>query len=225
MLWCKTLTFNAQSRTRDEEADIESPSLRRLTPSSFLSTPPLVPSSPKDEEFEHIPSPLEHHSPHHHPLPDKETEYRSPHHTPSSSAPSSPGHRSPKHKEFGSPSSPHSSHHSPHHGPNSPHHLSPRSPHSPSHDSITALPPLPPSALDAGLRQRTHRPRQPSRLAERADGSSSSDDSSASSVADYNDEQRKKIANKTAKGWWRRYGMLGSNAALFILWLMTFRAF
>ncbi|BGP32737.1 hypothetical protein JCM10296v2_004521 [Rhodotorula toruloides] len=213
------------SRTRDQEAEIESPPLGRLTPASFLSTPPLVPSSQKDEEVERIPSPVEHHSPHHHPLADEEIEHLSPHHTPSSPAPNSPSHRSPKHQSLNSPASPHFTHNSPHRGPHSPHHPSPRpsprSPQSPRHDSITALPPLPPSALYAGLRQRAHRPHRSSRLVERADGSSSSDDSSASSVAGYTDEQRRKIANKTAKGWWRRYGMLGSNAALFILWLVT----
>ncbi|BGO92056.1 hypothetical protein NBRC10512_000787 [Rhodotorula toruloides] len=209
------------SRTRDEEAEIESRPLDRLIPASFLSTPPLVSSSPKDAETERIPSPIEHHSPRHHPLADEEIEHHSPHHGPSSPAPSSPGHRSPKHKELDSPSSPHSTQNSPHHDPHSPHHPSPRpSPRSP-HDSTTALPPLPPSALDAGLRQRAHHPQRSSRPVEQADDPSSSDDSSASSVAGYTDEQRKKIANKTAKGWWRRYGMLGSNAALFILWLVT----
>ncbi|BGP25259.1 hypothetical protein Rt10032_c04g1847 [Rhodotorula toruloides] len=212
------------SRTRDEEAELESPPLGRLTPASFLSTPPLNPISPKDEEHERIPLPVEHHSPLHHPLADKEVEHYFPHRTPSSSAAGSPGHRATQHKELRSPSSPHSAHNSPHHGPHSPHYPSPRpsprAPQSPRDESITALPPLPPSALDSGLRQRAHRPQRPSRLVERAD-ESSSDDNSASSVAGYDDEQRRKIASRTAKGWWRRRGMLGSNAALFILWLVT----
>ncbi|BGP40773.1 hypothetical protein JCM10449v2_004738 [Rhodotorula kratochvilovae] len=85
--------------------------------------------------------------------------------------------------------------------------------------AITALPPLEltSAAIPPTLRQRTRRlqKRPPAELPPRPSRP-------ASVGTEYTPDQRYKIEKKVEDGAWRRYGMIASNAALFVLWLVVF---
>ncbi|GAA5971149.1 hypothetical protein JCM11641_004162 [Rhodosporidiobolus odoratus] len=70
------------------------------------------------------------------------------------------------------------------------------------------------------LEGRTQSPPPYRHLSHIASDASSSSSSSHSTVYDH--EQKRRIERATQGGAWRRYGMLGANVALWILWLFTF---